>query len=336
MFTLHITPGAAFAKPRRIIQAAAFGIGAVLSLIAYAPAHAAFPDKPIKIVIPYPPAAPDSYGRLLADRLSKNLGVPVVVENRPGAGGGIGAQYVARAPADGHTLLFCGGSLFLVNPHVYKNPIYDRTQFVGVAQVAEVPIVFIARKDLAAGNLSELVTLMKKEPGKVRYGNPSLGSQFHMAWEQFTALHQVKDASVMLGANYITPILNGDVDITVLTPGPFMGYFQTGQMKPLAITGPARISKLPQVPTVTELGMPALDNVADYFLMAPKGTPKAVVDRLVLEINAISKDPEYLARLADLYGTPGRATNPADFEKLLDVKSKEWADIVKKSGVSIQ
>lgn len=303
-----------------------------------APALAAdYPAKPIKMVIPYPPGAPDAFGRLFADRLGKGVGQPVIVENKAGAGGGVGAQSVARSPADGYTLLFSGGSLFLVNPTLYKNIIYERSQFAPIAVIAEVPFVVLARKDLPVNNLKELVAFMKKEPGKVRYGNSSLGSQFHMFWAQFGSIEGLKETQVMVAGSALIPnLLNGDVDITVLTPGPVMQYLQGGQMKALAVTGGTRIAELPNVETVTEAGYPQLENVADYFLMAPKGTPKQAVGRIVQEVNAMAVDKDYVSRLEKLYAKPGRTRSAEEFEQLLDVKSKEWGDIVRKSGVTIQ
>ncbi len=207
---------------------------ALLYLLGAIPARAEYPDKPIKLVIPYPPGTPDTYGRLLAEFLGRNLKQPVIVENKPGAGGGVGAQSVARSAADGYTLLFSGGSLFLVNPTLYKNPVYRRDEFDAVSVIAEVPFVFLARKDLPANNLAELTALMQREPGKIRFGNPSLGSQFHMLWEQYKSQNGLKDVQVMVGPNLMTTLLNGDVDVTVLTPGVVMQYFETGQLKPLA------------------------------------------------------------------------------------------------------
>jgi tripartite-type tricarboxylate transporter receptor subunit TctC len=307
----------------------------MLVLITALPAKAEYPEKPIKVVIPYPPGAPDAYGRLLTEFLGRALKQPLIVENKPGAGGGVGAQTVARSPADGYTLLFAGGSLFLVNPTLYKKPIYSRDQFAAVSVIAEVPFVFIARKDLPVNTLAELTAMMQREPGKIRFGNPSLGSQFHMLWEQYKAQHQLKDNPVMVGPNLLTTLLNGDVDVTVLTPGPVMQYFETGQMNALAVTGGKRLEKLPNVQTVTEAGLPILENVADYFLMAPKGIPRPVIDRIAQEVNVLSSNPEYIEKLGALFGAPGRTKTPDDFEKLLDDKSKEWSEIVIKSGASI-
>ncbi|QRF63334.1 tripartite tricarboxylate transporter substrate binding protein [Variovorax paradoxus] len=318
------------------VSAALAMVAGVLAMAV--PALAAdYPVKPIKMVIPYPPGAPDAFGRLFSERLSKGIGQPVIVENKAGAGGGVGAQAVARSAPDGYSLLFSGGSLFLVNPYVYKNIIYERAQFAPISVIAEVPFVVLARKDLPANNLKELAALMKKEPGKLRYGNSSLGSQFHMFWAQFAALEGVKETQVMLGGSGLLPaILNGDVDITVLTPGAVMQYLQTGQMKALAITSGFAIPALSSVQTVTQAGYPTLENVADYFLMAPKGTPKPVIDRLMQEVNTMSADPTYTGRLADFYAKPGRTRSPDEFSQLLDSKTKEWGEIVKKSGVTIE
>lgn len=306
-----------------------------------APAPAAFaadyPVKPVKFVIPYPPGVVDAPGRLLADRLSKAMGQPFIVENRPGAGGGVGALAVARSPADGYTLLYAGGGLFTVNPTLYKNPVFARSQFEPIATVGESRFVFIARKDLPASSLKELAELMKKEPGKLRYGKISHGSQFHLMWEQFAAENDLKYTNVSIGgANLLSTMLAGDMDVTTMTIAPLIQYLENGQLKALAVTGGARVSSLPNVPTVTEAGFPSLNNTGDYFLMAPKGTPKEIVNRLVKEINAIAKDPAYLAAMATLHVAVPRIDNPADFDKYLTTEEAKWSAIVKKTGVVVE
>ena len=141
---------------------------------------------------------------------------------------------------------------------------------------------------------------------------------------------------MLAGSGLLPGLLNGDVDITVLTPGPVMQYLQTGQMKALAITSGFNIPALASVQTVTQAGYPAMENVADYFLMAPKGTPKPVVDRIAQEVNTMSSDKDYVSRLGELYAKPGTTRTAEEFDKLLDKKTKEWGDIVRKSGVTIQ
>lgn len=318
---------------RRVILGATIGTFA-LSYAQVATA-ADYPDKPIKFVIPYPPGVVDPVGRLLAERLSKALGQPFVVENRPGAGGGVGAAAVAKSPADGYTLLFSGGGLFTVNPSLYKNNIlFKRDQFEAIAVIAETPFVFMGRKDLPANNMKELVELMKKEPGRIKYGKISHGSQFHLMWEQYAVENDAKYNNVTItGPNLLATLLSGDIDVTTLTVLPMLQYLENGQIKPLAVTGTKRVARLPNVQTVTEAGFPSLNNMGDYFLMAPKGTPKPILDRLVKEINTISKDPSYIAALAAMEVTPSAIDNPVDFDKFLAAKEKEWAEIVRKTGV---
>jgi tripartite-type tricarboxylate transporter receptor subunit TctC len=294
-----------------------------------------YPDKPIKLVVPYPAGAPDAYGRLLADKISKTLGQTVIVENKPGAGGGLGAQNVARSRADGYTLLFAGSSLFVINPTLYKNPIYKRDQFQAIAFASEVPMVFLARKDFPANSMAELIAYMKKEPGKVKFGNPSVGSTFHLLWEQLLQEQGLKANNINVGAGAPTALLNGDIDILVLSPGPMLPFLEQQQIKALAVTGSARLEKLPEVPTVNEVGLSSLNRVGEYFLMAPAGTPKAVVDKLVSVVNAANKDPEYLQRLSILIGKPGSTDNVDAFNKYIDEQARTWGIVVKNAGISI-
>jgi len=309
---------------------AAMGLGLPRAALA-----AGYPDKPIRIVIPYPAGAPDAYGRLLADKLSKSLGQPVIVENKPGAGGGLGAQAVARARPDGYTLLFAGSSLFLINPVLYKNPIYRREQFQPVAFVSEVPMIFLARKDFPAGDMAQLIAHMKRQPGKVRFGNPSVGSTFHLLWEQLLQEQGLKANNINVGASAATALLNGDIDILVLAPGPMLPFLEQKQIKALALTGGRRLAALPDVPTVGEAGLASLNRVGEYFLMAPAGTPKPVVDKLVAAVNALNRDPDYLQRLAALVGKPGSTDNVDDFARYIDAQSASWRIVVRNAGIVI-
>lgn len=321
---------------RRFMFAAAAAAFSALAATSIAFA-ADYPTKPIKLVIPYPPGVVDPIGRLLAERLSKSMGQPIIVENRPGAGGGVGALAVARSPADGYTLLFSGGGLFTVNPTLYKNPVFTRSQFEPIASIAETSFVFIARKDLPANNLKELAALMKQQQGTIKYAKISHGSQFHLLWEQFAAENDAKYNNVTIqSSNLLSTMLAGDMDVTTMPILPLMQYLTSGQLKALAVTGDSRIPALPNVPTVTEAGFPSLNNIGDYFLMAPKGTPKEVIKRLVGEVNAISKDPSYVAALAAMQASPSKIDNPSDFDKFLTRKEKEWSGIVKKTGIVVE
>jgi len=321
-------------RGRRAALCAAMALLAAVADIPKAVA-AGYPEKPIKMVIPYPAGAPDAYGRLLADKLSKSLGQPVIVENKPGAGGGLGAQAVARSQPDGYTLLFAGSSLFVINPTLYKNPIYKREQFQAIAFASQVPMIFLARKDFPANDMAQLIATMKKEPGKVKFGNPSVGSTFHLLWEQLLQEQGLKANNVNVGAGAPTALLNGDIDVLILPPGPMLAFLEQKQIKALAVTGTGRLDKLPEVPTVSEAGFASLNKVGEYFLMAPAGTPKPVVDKLVATVNALNQDPDYLQRLAMLIGKPGSTASVDAFNRYIDEQSSAWGSVVKSAGISI-
>jgi tripartite-type tricarboxylate transporter receptor subunit TctC len=301
-------------------------------------AVAAYPEKPITVVVGFPPgSAPDVAARAVSQKLAARIGQPVVVENRSGAAGTIGAAAVARAPADGYTLLLGSASSLTVGPAVYKNLGYDTVKsFAPVVQMLRGAFILTVRADLPVQDLKGLVAYAKAHPGRLTYGSSGNGSLHHLCMEMF------KSAS----GSFITHIpfrgsppnwlaLNaGEVDmICDSMPNP-IPTLQSGKGRAVAVTGDAKGGSLPRALTFKEQGYPAVDIEFWYGFLAPAGTPPDVVGKLNAEITAVLRDPEIVGRYKaqGIEIVPG---TPEEFGKLLAAEVKVWPPIVNKAGAKI-
>ncbi|SDY34844.1 Tripartite-type tricarboxylate transporter, receptor component TctC [Variovorax sp. YR266] len=279
-----------------------------------------WPTKPIKMVLPGSPGgSPDRVTRMIGDRLSKMWGVPVIVENRPGASTRIAAEYVVHSPPDGYTLLSTFGSHTMAKV-LYPETKYDPVQsFEPVAHVVDAEVVFVVRSDSPYQTFADLVADAKKSKKPVSYGHFGIGSSFH-----FFGLMLGRDAGFpVLPVAYrgeslsLTDLLGGQIDSSFISVGTALPYIQTGKVRALGILLPSRSSLLPSVPTFPELGYKQLSGDSGWFgLLAPAHTPKAIVDKFSAAINSILKDPEVIKSLRDQGLAPVTST-PEGFAKIL-------------------
>jgi tripartite-type tricarboxylate transporter receptor subunit TctC len=293
-----------------------------------------FPKKqPIKIVVPVPPGGgTDTLARIGADFLQRRLGQAVVVENRPGASSTIGSDYVAKAPADGYTLLFTGGELAVV-PAVRANMPYKFEDFTYLVRPFSVPVVLVASPKLPVSNTAELVTHMKANPGKVRYGTTGVGAIVHMGFALFEGAAGVKGTHIPYpGSGPIyTDMLGGNVDVTIGLP-PFIDG-----IKILGSTGKSRHPALPNAPMLEEFGIKGASWDVWFGLLAPPKLPKPIADRLIQEWTAMMKDPEVLAKFATAKWAP--EANPLtadDFKKAALEDYKGWKTVAEREKIVVQ
>ena len=265
-----------------------------------------YPTKPVRLVVPFPPGGLiDNMARLLGPRLSQELGQPVVIENKPGAGGNLGAAEVARAPADGYTLLMASPPL-TISPSLYKTLPYKPEQIVPVALLGRVPNVLIVK----AGGVSSVKQLIEKaqaQPGRLNYASNGNGTSLHLSAELFKSTSNTFITHIPYrgAAAGITAILAGEVDMMFDNLPSAMGQIQGGKVKALAVTTVQRSKALPDVPTLVELGMPDFDVSAWFGLAAPAGTPPAIVTRLEQALEKVSKQPEVAASMLRQGAEPG-------------------------------
>lgn len=266
----------------------------------------AYPAKPVRLVVPFPPGGLiDNMARLLGPRLAQELGQPVVIENKPGAGGNLGAADVARAPADGYTLLMASPPL-TISPSLYKTLPYKPEQIVPVAMLGRVPNVLIVKAG-GVTNVKQLVDKAKAKPGSMNYASNGNGTSLHLSAELFKSTTNTFITHIPYrgAAAGITAILAGEVDMMFDNLPSAMGQIQAGTVKPLAVTTVRRSKALPDVPTLVELGMTDFDVSAWFGLAAPAGTPTAVVTRLEQALEKVSKQPEVAAAMLRQGAEPG-------------------------------
>lgn len=303
-------------------------------------AHAAsWPTQAVTIVVPFSPGGTtDVVGRLMAEKLGAMWGQSVVVENRLGAGGNVGTAGVARAKADGHTLLMASGSILTVSPHLYKDlPFNVDKDFEPITNVATGPMVVVTSKNVTAKNLKELIDYAKKNPEKLNMGSAGLGSQVHMAGENFSYAAQIKMTHIPYRgeAAAYTELMANQIDVIVGNVGAVSGLVDSGRINALAVTGDKRAPMLPDVPTADEAGLKGFTNYGWFGFVAPAGTPKEVVDKIQQDTAKVLAMPEVKARLEKIGMTPV-GNKPDEFRKAIKEESDYWAKVVKDRNIKIE
>jgi len=295
-----------------------------------------FPSKPIRIVVGFAPGGgSDFIARLVAQKLSDKLGSPVVVENRPGAGGNIGADIALKSPADGYTLYLAAAS-YTVNPALYRlsfDPVKDMTP---IAQLARGPFVVAVHPAVKATTLRELVALAKKEPGKLAYASAGNGSITHMASEYFTSTAGVDVLHIPYKGTSpaLTDTIAGQTQIVFGTTASTLPFVKSGQLRALAVTTARRLATLPDVPTIAESGYPGFDVTVWHGLIGPKGIPADIVAKLNQSINEAMVAPGMDAHLAS-DGLAAAAVSPAEFGALIASEIERWGALARARGVKI-
>jgi tripartite-type tricarboxylate transporter receptor subunit TctC len=284
-------------------------LAGVLLLLGSAAAQAAdFPNKLVRVIVPYPPGGGvDGMARPLADRLTRLWHQPVVVDNRPGAGTIVGADFVAKSPPDGYTLLFTSDSTITSNPFLYDKMPFDPVKDLApVTQLIDLHQMLVVHPSVSASTLPELVALAKAKPGRLNYGSYGSGSQPHLLFEALKVPYKGI-------APALTATIAGEVQMTLGGAATTAEYFAAGKLKPLAIARPTRLDLYPNVPTLREAGYPDIDPRPWYGLFAAGGTPATVVDRIQKDVAAILVEPEFRDREVVGKGYTGVGSTPAAF-----------------------
>jgi tripartite-type tricarboxylate transporter receptor subunit TctC len=297
-------------------------------------AEPTYPSKPIRIIVPFTPGgSPDVLARTIGQKITESTGAAVVIENVPGAGGTIGADRVAKAQADGYTLLMGHVGTLAVAPAVYPNLPYDPIKsFAPVAWVAKVPNVLAVHPSMPANNVAELVKYLKANPGKVNYGSGGNGSAAHLAMEYFKLSTQTFVVHVPYRgtAPSVTDAVAGQIQMVFTGAPALIPMVKAGKLRAIAVSSPKRLDSLPDVPTVAESGVKGLEGFeADqwYGLVAPAGTPTAVVQKLNQVVNANLSTPEMVVRLKT-EGATATPTTPEAFGQLIQREIKRWRPVV--------
>ena len=319
------------------VLAAALACAAAPAALAQG-AAANFPTKQIRIIVPFTPgSATDVMARIVGERLTAAWGQPVIVDNRPGAGGTIGIRETARAEPDGYTLVVVSSG-HAVNHTLYKDLQYDTLKdFAGVALLGTLPSVLIVPPSLGVNSVKELVAMLKAKPGEYNYATAGVGSGAHVSTEKFNVATGVKAVHVPLKGTppMLAETMTGRIQYCWVPAVSSMGQVKDGKVKPLAVSTPKRIAALPDVPTIAEAGFPNAESNFWVAMLAPAKTPRDIVAKLNAEVNRALQSPEVKERLAKL-GTEPMAMTPEQFDKFVAEEYRELGDIMVKAGLTPQ
>ena len=316
-----------------ILRSAIF---AVLALAAGLAQSQQYPTRPVRIIAPFAPGGgTDFIARLIAQKLTERLGQQVIVENKPGAGGNLGAEFAVKSAPDGYNLLLVAGS-YTVNPSLYKlsfDPVNDITPIV---QLSQGPFVVAVHPSVPANNLKELIELARRQPDKLSYASAGSGSITHLASELFLDMAKIKIVHIPYKGT--GPALNdtiaGSTQLIFGSVSTTLQFIKSGRLRGLAVTTPRRISALPDLPTVAEAGVPGYEVVLWHGLVAPKGVPRLIVDRLNREANEVLKAKD----MGDLLATDGVAPaggTPEQFRAVIKADIGRWRGVVKQANIKL-
>jgi len=297
----------------------------------------AWPNRPVKIIVPFAAGGPaDNYARFLAQRLQESLGQAFVVDDKPGGGSVIGTDIVAKSPADGYTLLLMSNTHTVNETLLATKPFVLTRDFVGIAPINYSDLVLVAHPSVKANNVRELLALAKASPGKINYASSGPGTPYHMAGELFKSMSGVYLVHIPYrgSSGARTDVMGGQVDLMFDAVTTMAEVVKSGKVKALATTGLQRSSVLPDVPTVNESGVPNYEATIWLGLMAPKGTPSDIVEKLNQAVGKIAGQPE-VKQLWGKQGATPMVMTPAQFDKYIHDDIAKWARVIKSANIKV-
>ena len=310
-------------------------------LLVFAAAHShaqtAFPTGPVRIVVPYPPGAiTDTLPRMIAEKLREEWGQPVVIDNRPGAGGRIATEFVAKSAPDGHTLIVALPDTLVIAPQLYKKNSYTIRDFAPVTMMARQSFVLVVRQDLNVNKFSDLIELAKSKPGQIKMSSWGEGSVGHLALELLKQKSGVNIVHIPYkGAQAaLTDVIGGQVDMMITgysTAGP---HVKTGRIKILARTSSNRSPQMPDIPSINESGIPGYEVQSWYGLAAPAQTPQAIIDKIQRAVAKAMSHPAIVEKM-QTYAADIVASRPDEFSKLLQDEQERWAAVLQKANIQL-
>jgi len=296
----------------------------------------AFPDRPIRIVAPFPAGGlVDVLARAVGEEMAKSLGQPVIVENKPGAGGNLGAAMVANAAPDGYTLMMTSPGIQSINQFLYKEMPFDPEKaFTSISLVADMPMLVIVSPTTGFKTLKDLIAAAKANPDKLNFGSAGVGTTGHLGQALFVHVADIKVKHVPYrgAAPAVNDLLGGHLDGVVDNPPIVMAHIKSGALTALAVGGPTRLAALPDVPTAAEAGLPAWQASSWFGLVAPAGTPPDIIKRLQAEVAKALKQPS-MQRFVGESGMTLISNTPEAFDRLIVAERKKWGDIIKAAKI---
>jgi tripartite-type tricarboxylate transporter receptor subunit TctC len=322
---------------------ARFVLGALIlvaiTLFQNAVAADKYPARPVTLIVPFPAGGGvDAVARIVADKLAAGLGQPFVIDNRGGAAGVIGMRMGAKAAADGYTLIMAHTGTTSINPSLYANPGYDpRKDFAPIGLISSTPVVLMAHPSFPGRTIAELIAMAKRQPGKIDLGTPPPGTGGYLAAELFQAMAQVEMTIIPYkGTAALTnDLVGGHVPIGFNVIAPAMGSLQAGGLRAVATAGTTRSSLFPDVPTVSESGLPGFEAVLHYGLLAPAGTPPEIVAALNRELRTLVNSPDVRERIAADGGDP-LPSSSGDYAADIDHEEAKWSVLIRKLNLKVE
>jgi tripartite-type tricarboxylate transporter receptor subunit TctC len=311
---------------------------ALISPVVLAQAPAAWPSKPIRVIVTFPPGgSSDASMRLLAPKLAERLGQNVVIENRAGAGGGVGLEAAAKSPPDGHTLVLAAAGGLTANPSLYAKLNYDPVKdFAPIMAFSTSPLVLVAGSAVPAGNLRDVIRIAKSKPGSLSYASGGNGTAMHLSGELLKSMAGLFVVHVPYRGSgpAVMAALAGDVDLAVADITSVQPHLRSGKLKAIGVLGAQRSQLAPEIPTLAEAGVPGYDAAGWFALLAPAGTPPAVVNRLNSVINELLATPELRRQFANV-GLEPLGGSPDELARLMRSETEKWAKVIKVSGAKV-
>ncbi len=311
---------------------------ALLALAGAAVAQGAYPARPVTLVVPFPPGGgTDTGARIVAQKLGAKWGQTVIVENKGGAAGMIGADMVAKAKADGYTLLMGNIGTQAINPVLYPKLPYDPDKaFAPVSLVAELPLAMMVNPAVPAKTAREFIALAKSEPGKLSYSSSGAGGAPHLAAEMFKEATGTFIVHVPYrgGGPAIGDLLAGHVQLSFMTVLEASGHIKAGKLRALAVTGSQRVPALPEVPTLAEAALPGFNSISWIGVLAPAGTPREIVDKVSSDIREVLAADDVKLKLIELGAVPA-GTTPAQFQALINSDRRRYEQVIKDKKISV-
>jgi tripartite-type tricarboxylate transporter receptor subunit TctC len=294
-----------------------------------------YPSKPVRFIVPYPPGGPlDAVARVTAQKVSEAVKQPVIVDNKPGAGGNIGADIAAKSPADGYTILMGAVATHAINPSLYASMPYNAVRdFMPVTQLASTPNILIVHPSIPASSVREFIAYAKANPGKLNFGSGSTGSAGHLAGELFKAMTGVEMTHVPYkgAAPAMQDLVGGQIQLMFDNLASALGQVRAGKVKGLAVTTAKRTPLAPDLPTIAESGLPGFDISTWFGVFVPAGTPRDVVDRLHAEFTRALAEPEVREKILNLGAEPV-GNRPEEFAAYIQREADKYARVIKASG----
>ena len=327
-----------FKRRRAIFSFGLVALGA-LSLSSPPALAQAYPARPVTLVVPFPPGGgTDTGARILAEQLSRRWGQPVIIDNKGGASGQIGADFVAKAKPDGYTLLLGNVGTQAINPSLFARLPYDADKaFAPISLVAELPLAMMVNPAVPAHSVAEFIALARSRPGQLSYSSSGPGSGPHLAAEMFKEQTKTQMLHVPYrgGGPAVADLLAGHVQLSFMTVMEAWGHLKSGKLRALAVTSLQRVPALPEVPTLAESGLPRFNATSWIGALAPAGTPPRLVERIAADIQAVLASPAVSERFSSAGAIP-RSTSPIDFAKLITDYRQRYGQIIRSQNISLE